>query len=192
MFGLGAFSSRPPRGSADDNDSNKDYDAARVGFRSSVAGVGAGYQLKSDAKCLAAHQDPVGLDLYGPHASGESICGGTIARGLQGQFPHRFCLKGGCRFTSHAAKSSLGRLQLGAYNVKATDAHAYSELCLSAVAAALAPGELLSSRNNMFVCKWLDCFELKSTWEILFQPKHSEIASMIGIQKLSALMLLRN
>jgi hypothetical protein len=77
------------------------------------------------------------------------FCGGTIARGLQGQFPDRFCLKSGCRFTSHAAKSSLGRLQPGAYYVKANDAHAYSELCLSAVAAALAPGGLLSSRNNM-------------------------------------------
>jgi hypothetical protein len=48
---------------ADDDDSNEDYDVARVGFQSSVAGVGAGYQLKSDAKRLAAHQDPVGLDL---------------------------------------------------------------------------------------------------------------------------------
>ncbi len=88
VFGLGAFSSRPPRGLlADDDDSNEDYDVARGGFLSSVAGVGAGNHLKNDARRLAAHQDPVGLDLYGPHAIGESICGGTIARGLQGQFP---------------------------------------------------------------------------------------------------------
>jgi len=43
----------------------------------------------------------------------------------------------------------LGRLHPGAYYVKENDAHAYSELCLTAEAAALAPGGFLSSRNNM-------------------------------------------
>jgi len=68
VFGLGAFSSRPPRGLADDDDSNEDYDIARGGF---------------------------------------------LAKGPQGQFPDRFCLKRKCQFTSHAAKSSLGHLHPG-------------------------------------------------------------------------------
>ena len=80
---------------------------------------------------------------------GVPICGGTIARGFQGQLPDRFCLKKGCRFTTHAAKSSLGRLLPGAYYVKENNAYAPSELCLTAAAAALAPEGLLRSRNNM-------------------------------------------
>ena len=54
----------------------------------------------------------------------------------------------GCRFSTHATKSHLGQLILGAYYVKENEAHAYSELSLSPEAAALAPPELLASRNN--------------------------------------------
>ena len=81
------------------------------------------------------------------------LCGGTIARGLQGQFPDRFCLKRGCRFSTHAAKSSLGRLVPGAYYVKENNAYGYSELCLTATGAALAPEGLLASRNTMATWK---------------------------------------
>ena len=48
-----------------------------------------------------------GLCLYGPHNPGSRICGGVIARGAQGQFPDRFCLKTDCRFTTHTTKSYL-------------------------------------------------------------------------------------
>ena len=162
---VGAFASLPGRGLADDDVTSQEYDVARGGFLSSDAGVGAGNQLKTDARRLSAPQGPAGLDLYGPHAIGESICGGTITRGLQGQLPDRFCLKRGCRFTTHAAKSSLGRLQPGAYYVKENDAHAYSELCLTAAAAALSPGGLLSSRNNM------------SGWKAIFRQLEDQAAA---------------
>ncbi len=87
--------------------------------------------------------------LYGPHGLSTGICGGVIARGTQGHFPDHFCLKTPCRFSSHAAKSYLGRLVEGAYYVKENEAHWYAELRLSPEAASLAPGGLLESRNNV-------------------------------------------
>jgi len=80
-------------------------------------------------------------------------------------YPDRFCLKRECRFTSHAAKSNLGRLHPGAYYVKENDAHTYSELCLMAGAVALAPGWLLSSRNNM------------SGWKAIFRQLEDQVAA---------------
>ena len=144
------FSKRPSErgGSVDGEDASVGYDVARASFISSVDGVGAGDQVKRDGRRLAAHQEPVGLlGLYGPHGVGQVICGGTIARGLQ--FPDRFCLKKGCRFTTHASKSSLDRLLPGAFYVKENEAYGYSELCLTAAGAALAPEGLISSRNTM-------------------------------------------
>ena len=54
-----------------------------------------------------------GLSLYGPHNPGTRICGGVIARGAQGQFPNRFCLKTECHFTMHATKSFLPKMVAG-------------------------------------------------------------------------------
>ena len=169
-LGLGAFSSRPARGLIDDDKVSQEYDVARGGgFLSSVAGVGTRNQInRTDDRRPAAQQDPEGLGLYGPHSSEALVCGGTIARGLQGQFPDRFCIKKSCRFSSHAAKSSLGRLHPGAYYVKANDAHAYSELCLTAAAAALAPGGLLSSRTNM------------TGWKAIFRQLEDQLAAGQG------------
>ena len=87
--------------------------------------------------------------LYGPHGASTGICGGIIARGLQGQFPDRFCLKTRCSFASHSVKSHLGRLEAGAYYVKENESHGYAEVCLPANAAALAPEGLLESTNNV-------------------------------------------
>ena len=160
--------SRPTRGSVDDDEASQEYDVVRGGSLSSGAGGGTGIRLKSDERRLGTQQDPEVLGLYGPHDAGASVCGGTIARGLQGQFPDRFCIKKSCRFSSHAAKSSLGRLIPGAYYVKANDAHAFSELCLTAAAAALAPGGLLSSRNNM------------SGWKAIFRQLEDQLAAGQG------------
>jgi hypothetical protein len=77
------------------------------------------------------------------------IFGGIIARGAQGQFPDRFCLKTRCKFASHASRSHLGVLELGAYYVRENDSHGYTEVCLPAEAAALATKELLESSNNV-------------------------------------------
>ena len=83
------------------------------------------------------------------------ICGGVIARGVQGQFPDRFCLKTRCSFSSHSVKSHLGRLEAGAYYVKENKSHGYTEVCLPANAAALlAPDGLLKSSNNVMVVGW--------------------------------------
>ena len=54
-----------------------------------------------------------GLGLYGPHNPGTRMCGGVIARGAQGQFPDRFCLKTECCFTTHATKSYLPKMVAG-------------------------------------------------------------------------------
>ena len=138
---------------------------------------------------LTAHQDPVGLDLYGPHGIGDTICGGTIVRGLQGQFPGRFCLKKGCWFTTHAAKSSLGWLLPGAYYVKENDAYAYSELCLTAAAAALAPKGLLRSCNNMAGWKAIVC-QLKDQSAAGGAETHEEVAAqLVGLAGFSERVL---
>jgi hypothetical protein len=71
-----------------------------------------------------------------------------IAWGLQGQFPDRFCLKMVCQFTTHASKFNLGQMTPGAYYVRENDAYAYTEICLSPEAAALAPSGLLASHNT--------------------------------------------
>ena len=102
----------PPQqgGLVDEDDISKGYDIACSRFLSLVVGVGAGDQVRQDGRRLAAHQDPVSLDLYGPHGMGDTICGGTIARGLQGQLPGRFCLKKGCgqvKFGTAAARGLL-------------------------------------------------------------------------------------
>ena len=62
------------------------------------------------SRLFTASQERGGLCLYGPHNPGTRICGGVIARGAQGQFPDRFCLKTECRFTTHATKSYLPRM----------------------------------------------------------------------------------
>jgi hypothetical protein len=72
-----------------------------------------------------------------------------MAWGSQGQFPDWFCLKTRCTFSSHATKSHLGKLAVGAYYVKEHDSHGYTEVCLPAEAAALAPEGLLESSNNV-------------------------------------------
>ena len=97
---------------------------------------------------FTARQEGPGLCLYGPHNPGTRICGGVIARGAQGQFPDRFCLKTGCHFASHATKSYLPRMIAGGYYVKQNDIYGYAELCLSPEAAALAPEGLLQGPNT--------------------------------------------
>jgi hypothetical protein len=90
-----------------------------------------------------------GLCLYGPHNPGSRICGGVIARGAQGQFPDRFCLKTDCRFTTHTTKSYLPKMISGGYYVKQNDTHGFAELCLTPEAAALAPEGLLQDPNTV-------------------------------------------
>jgi hypothetical protein len=87
--------------------------------------------------------------LYGPHEPGTGICGGIVARGAQGQFLDRFCLKTRCGFASHSSKSYLSKLKRGAFYVKENDSHGYCDLFLSAEAANLAPEGLLTGRNNV-------------------------------------------
>lgn len=87
--------------------------------------------------------------LYGPHGPATGICGGVIARGAQGQFPDRFCVKTRCRFATHVSRSHLGALKTVAYYVRENDSHAYTEVCLPAEAAALATKDLLESSNNV-------------------------------------------
>jgi hypothetical protein len=148
--GFGAFASlftRPGGGAFDEDGDDTGYDVNR-GFVTSAGGVGVGDRARWDGQRLATHQEPVGQLLYGPHGPGTRICGGIIARGLQAQFPDCFCLKTGCRFTTHVYKSNLGRMPPGAYYIRESDAYAYSELRLSPEAAALVPAGLLTSRNN--------------------------------------------
>ena len=64
-----------------------------------------------------------------PTIRGPGYVGGVIARGAQGQFPDRFCLKTKCRFMTHATKSYLPRMVTRGYYVKQNDTHGYSELC---------------------------------------------------------------
>jgi len=87
--------------------------------------------------------------LYGPHGSGTGICGGIVARGAQGQFPDRFCLKTRCRFSSHSSKNYRPKLEQGAYYVKESDSHGYCKLFLSSEAAKLAPEGLLEGHNSV-------------------------------------------
>ena len=100
------------------------------------------------SRLFTASQERGGLCLYGPHNPGTRICGGVIARGAQGQFSDRFCLKTECRFTTHATKSYLPRMIAGDYYVKQNDTHGYVELCLTPEAAALAPEGLLQAPNT--------------------------------------------
>ena len=81
---------------------------------------------------LAAHHCASGgggLASMAPTIRGPGYVGGVIARGAQGQFPDRFCLKTKCRFTTHATKSYLPRMVTRGYYVKQNDTHGYSELC---------------------------------------------------------------
>ena len=87
--------------------------------------------------------------LYGPHESGTGICGGIVARGAQGRFPDRFCLKTRCGFTSHSSKNYLSKLQRGTFYVKENESYGYCNLSLSAEAATLAPEGLLAGLNNV-------------------------------------------
>ena len=87
-------------------------------FVSSVAGAPAGGPIVRNSRKFATKKGPTCLLLYGPHGPGTRICGGVIARGVQGQFPDRFCLKTECTFTSHRTKSYLGNLVKGAYYVR--------------------------------------------------------------------------
>ncbi len=111
--------------------------------------MSTGDQVLRDGRTLAAKKGPRGLLLYGAHGPGTRICGGVIARGLQGHFPDRFCLKTGCTFASHRTKSNLAHLVRGAYYVRENESYGYSELCLSPEAAALAPPEVLERPNNV-------------------------------------------
>ena len=85
----------------------------------------------NNSRLFIAPQEGGRLSLYDPHNSGTRICGGVIARGAQGQFPDRFCLKTDCRFTTHATKSYLPRMVAGGYYVKQNDTHGYSGLGVS-------------------------------------------------------------
>ena len=87
--------------------------------------------------------------LYGPHKSGTGICGGIVARGVQGQFPDRFCLKTRCGFASHSSKSYLSKLHWGAFYVKENKSHGYCDLSLSAEAARLAQEGLFMALTNV-------------------------------------------
>ena len=114
------------------------------------AGIGGGVRggTKQDGsrpttRSLAAH------GLYGPHSQGTGICGGIVARGAQGQFPDRFCLKTRCGFASHSTKSYLSKLEEGVFYAKENDSHGYCKLVLSSEAAKLAPEGLLGGRNNV-------------------------------------------
>lgn len=118
-------------------------------FVSSAAGVPTGGPIIRDSRKFAPKKGPTGLLLYGPHGPGTCICGGVIARGVQGQFPDRFCLKTGCTFTSHRTKSYLGNLVRGAYYVRENESYGYLELCLTPEAALLAPPEVLEGQNNV-------------------------------------------
>ncbi len=146
-FGLGAFTSLLRERTSDNDEENGAYDVDR-GSIPIVGGAGGEEQAKRDGRRLAAHQELMGQLLYGPHGPDTRICGGIIARGLQGQFPDRFCLKTACRFTTHASKSNLGRMTPGAYYVRENNAYAYAEIYLSPKAAALAPSGLLASHNT--------------------------------------------
>ncbi len=102
---------------------------------------------------FTACQEQGGHTLYDPHNPGTQICGGVIARGAQGQFPNRFCLKTQCHFTTHATKSNLPRMVKGGYYVKENNAHGYSKLCLLPEAAALVPEGLLQTPNSVTAWK---------------------------------------
>jgi hypothetical protein len=101
------------------------------------------------SRLFTARHEGGGLCLYGPHNPETRICEGVIARGAQGQFPDRFCLKIKCHFTTHVTKSFLPRMIAGGYCVKQNDTHGYSELCLSPEAAALAPEGLLQAPHSV-------------------------------------------
>ena len=127
-------------------DAGGSYGSKNAGLASSGGGEGGGKRRdggRPTTRSLAPH------GLYGPHEPGTGICGGLIARGAQGQFPDRFCLKTCCGFTSHSTKSYLSKLKAGAFYVKENDTHGYCKLSLSAEAAKLAPEGLLEGRNNV-------------------------------------------
>ncbi len=103
-------------------------------------------------RLFTARPERGGLCLFGPHNPGSRICGGIIARGAQGQFPDRFCLKTECRFTTHITKPYLPKMIAGGYYVKQNDTHGFAKLCLTPEAAALAPEGLLQAPNT--VASW--------------------------------------
>ena len=120
--------------------------AGASGNAGSVGGAGGGNKrdgVRPATRSVSAH------NLYGPHKPGTGICGGIVARGAQGQFPDRFCLKTRCGFASHSSKSYLSKLTQGAFYVKENDSHGYCGLSLSAEAASLAPDGLLTGLNNV-------------------------------------------
>ena len=90
--------------------------------------VPAGVQVLRDDRKFAAKKSSIGLLLYGPHQPRTQICGGIIARGIQGQVHDRFCLKTGCTFASHKSKSYLDNLVKGAYYVLENKSYGYSVL----------------------------------------------------------------
>jgi len=106
-------------------DTGGSYGSKNAGLAGSGGGKGGGKRRdggRPTTRSLAPH------GLYGPHEPGTGICGGLIARGAQGEFPDRFCLKTRCGFTSHSTKSYLSKLK---------------------EAAKLAPEGLLEGRNNV-------------------------------------------
>ncbi len=137
------------RGMFDNEEEDDDAYPPPSGFVSTVAGVRAGEQVWHDSRRFAAQQVPTSHLLYGPHEPETRICGGVIARGTQGQFPYRFCLKTRCTFSSHVSKSNLNWLVRGAYYVRENDSYAYSELFLSPEMVTLTPPEVLGGINNM-------------------------------------------
>jgi hypothetical protein len=146
-FRLGAFTFLLREGISNNDEENGAYDVNR-GSIPTVGGAGGEEQAKRDGRRLTTRQELMGQLLYGPHGPDTQICRGIIARGLQGQFPDRFCLKTACRFTTHTSKSNLGQMTPGAYYVRENNAYAYAEICLSPEAAALAPSGLLASHNT--------------------------------------------
>jgi hypothetical protein len=126
-------------------DAGRPY-AGTLGNAGSVGGAGGGN--KRDGGCPGTRSVSTHV-LYGPHEPGTGICGGIVARGAQGRFPDRFCLKTHCSFASHSSKSYLSKLKRGAFYVKENDSHGYCDLSLSAEAASLAPEGLLTGRNNV-------------------------------------------
>ena len=137
----------------DDGDTAEDdgffYGEAAGAYHFAASGGGAGVGNKSNGSRPATKVGVPTHGLYGPHGSGTGICGGIVARGLQGQFPDCFCLKTRCGFASDSSKNYLSKLEQGAFYVKENNSHGYCKLFLSSEAAKLAPEGLLESRNNM-------------------------------------------
>ena len=125
------------------------YGEAAGAYYFAASGGSAGVGNKSDGSRPATKTGVSTHGLYGPHVSGMGIYGGIVARGAQGQFPDRFCLKTRCGLASHSSKNNLSKMEQGGFYIKENNSHGYCKLFLSSEAAKLTPEGLLESRNNM-------------------------------------------